>query len=222
MDVQPRHRQPLQNRVTPFSRLIRTPARGLFMGNRGILHGADQRLVTDRWRHKAWIICTLSHTDKKGRRWHRPVMQPGQYTELFFLDEATALAAGHRPCALCQRARYTAFIAAAGFARAGVLDAALHSARTSTHSVAVPYPAACLGHLPAGTIVSRKDAREIAYLWDGQCLHPWQPGGYGAAINAEPADEVGVLTPAITVEALRRGYRPVTHPSAANPHAFPK
>ena len=94
---------PLQNRVTPFGELIATPARGTLMGNRGCLHDAQQR-IRRTFAVKRWIICVLEF---KGR--HRQVMAPGQYTELFFLDEATALAAGHRPCAECQRARYDLF-----------------------------------------------------------------------------------------------------------------
>ena len=83
---------PLQNRVLATGEIVADPARGLFTGNRGILHDANKRLREARWRHKAWIICELVHND-----WHRDVMTPGNYTELFFLDEAVALAAGHRP-----------------------------------------------------------------------------------------------------------------------------
>ena len=95
---------PLQNRMTPLGDIIAHSGRGSFMGNRGILHAPDQRLGKARWRHPHWVTCVLVYKD-----WHREVMQPNNYTELFFLDEATALAAGHRPCALCRRKDYDAF-----------------------------------------------------------------------------------------------------------------
>ncbi|HTJ10817.1 MAG TPA: hypothetical protein VL547_02270, partial [Dinghuibacter sp.] len=96
----------LQNRVDPYGNIIFTPARGAWMGNRGLLHDAQQH-IRRPFRLKAWIICVLQF---KGR--HRPVMAPGQYTELFFLDEATALSAGHRPCAECRREDFNRFKAA--------------------------------------------------------------------------------------------------------------
>ena len=92
---------PLRNRVTPFGEIEVHPARGTLMGNRGILHGDDRTLGARRWAHRAWIVCVLSF---RGRR--RVVMTPGRYTELFFLDEAVALAAGHRACAECRNAAY--------------------------------------------------------------------------------------------------------------------
>ncbi|MGB8623555.1 MAG: hypothetical protein WCD16_12105, partial [Paracoccaceae bacterium] len=92
---------PLQNRVLPTGEIVVHPARADFMGNRGILHGGNRQLGTARWRHKTWITCLLSF---KGRK--RVPMTPGRYTELFFLDEAVALAAGHRPCAECRRADF--------------------------------------------------------------------------------------------------------------------
>src|SRR5512141_2915473 len=121
---------PRQNRVTPFSKLIATPARGTLMGNRGALHN-DQGQIRRQFQGQRWIICLLEF---KGRR--RSIMMPGQYTELFFLDEATALAAGHRPCAECQRERFNLFrefwaaanpeLAGAARPAATVIDAALH------------------------------------------------------------------------------------------------
>src|SRR5688500_15168681 len=95
---------PLQNRVTPFGEIEAAPARGLFMGNRGILHDANQQLGRARWRHKSWVTCLLSFKDRR-----REVMAPRRYTELFFCDEAVALAAGHRPCAECRREDYERF-----------------------------------------------------------------------------------------------------------------
>src|SRR5215211_2432471 len=95
---------PLQNRVTPTGEIVSDPARGLLMGNRGCLHDQDRTLRTARWRSKLWICCRL---DFKGAR--RDPMPPGRWTALFFLDEATALSAGHRPCAYCRRADYLAY-----------------------------------------------------------------------------------------------------------------
>ncbi len=94
---------PRQNRVTPFGDLIATPERGTFLGNRGVLHD-DAGRIKRAWQLRRWIVCVLEFRGRK-----RSVMTPGRYTELFFLDEATALAAGHRPCAECRRARFLAF-----------------------------------------------------------------------------------------------------------------
>jgi len=94
----------LQNRVTPFGDIVATPARGAWMGNRGVLHGSDRTLSRRRWTTRAWITCRLEFKDR-----HRRVMTPGRYTELFFLDEATALAAGHRPCGECRRHDFDRF-----------------------------------------------------------------------------------------------------------------
>ncbi|HEY9058475.1 MAG TPA: hypothetical protein VIN77_15095, partial [Aurantimonas sp.] len=107
---------PLQNRVTPLGEIIADPARGTLMGNRGILHDGNRELGRSRWKHKAWIACTLAFRGRK-----RTPMTPGRYTELFFLDEATALAGGHRPCAECRRADFNAYRTA--WATAHCLDA---------------------------------------------------------------------------------------------------
>ena len=93
----------LQNRVDPFGDIHAVPERGTCMGNRGILHD-DQQQLRRYHNHKRWIICKLAHTDQRGSTVKRRPMSPEQYTELFFLDEATALAAGHRPCGRCSRA----------------------------------------------------------------------------------------------------------------------
>jgi hypothetical protein len=98
---------PLQNRVNPYGEIVANASRGAWMGNRGCLHGANRQLTSKRWTRKAWVICELSF---HGR--HRDVMAPGSYTELFFLDEATALAAGHRPCGTCRKAASKDFVAA--------------------------------------------------------------------------------------------------------------
>jgi hypothetical protein len=151
----------LQNRVTPAGEIVADPARGLFMGNRGILHDDAQRLGRVRWRHKSWITCLL---DFKGRQ--RTIMSPRRYTELFFLDEAVALAAGHRPCAECRRCRFSAFLDAwvAGTGhdvpppKAPALDAALHAARLEPGTRRQRTYQVELAALPDGVFIRLEDA----------------------------------------------------------------
>lgn len=194
----------LQNRVDPFGRLIETPARGGCMGNRGVLHDAAQRIRRD-YRLKAWLICLLEF---KGRR--RRVMSPGLWTELFFLDEATALAAGHRPCMECRRASHLRFRQAAGegagrvFKRVGDMDAALHADRLTDEGDKRLYKER-LGSTPDGVFVAV--GGEAWLKWEYR-LHRWTPAGY---TESEPFDDeapVEVLTPRLTVGAIRAGYRP--------------
>jgi hypothetical protein len=149
---------PLQNRVTPFGEIVAVPERGTMMGNRGILHDADRRLRR-RWATPAWICCVLEF---RGRR--DPVMAPGHYTRLFFLDEPTALAAGHRPCAYCRRDAYLAFRAAWATANAGLgfgttprateIDRVLHAERVGPGRAKRLYRAD-LASLPDGTFVAQ-------------------------------------------------------------------
>jgi len=204
----------LQNRVTPFGEIIADPARGLFLGNRGCLCDEAGRLARRRWRLKAWITCRLSY---KG--WWRPVMRPRVWTELFFLDEATALAAGHRPCALCRRQDYNryrfAWAEAAGLPSpplAVEMDAELHRARTRRDRSKVTYQAD-LKDLPDGCLAAvGEDTRRPALINDGR-LYYWSPGGYspGPKVSGGIA---AVLTPRPTVAVLASGYRPVVHASA--------
>ena len=206
---------PLQNRVTPFGEIIADPARGLFVGNRGCLCDAAGRLARRRWRLKAWITCRLSY---KG--WWRPVMQPRVWTELFFLDEATALAAGHRPCALCRRHDYNRYRfawAAATAApvppRAVEMDARLHQERTRRDRSKVTFRAN-LDDLPNGCMVAfGDDDRRPALIRDGR-LHYWSSGGYSAGPETT-STTVDVLTPRATVAVLAAGYRPMMHDSAS-------
>ena len=200
---------PLRNRVTPFGEIIADPARGLLLGNRGCLH-RDGRIV----RHHAnrrWIACRL---EWKGAR--RALQQPGRWTELFFLDEATALAAGHRPCAYCRRGDYdryrAAWARAAGTVAPGAdhMDDALHGERVRGRDTKVTFPAAA-ATLPDGAFVTDGD---VALLVHGGVLRPWHPGGYGPAL-APPVGPLVVLTPRSTVAAIRAGYTPAVHPSAA-------
>lgn len=212
---------PLQNRVTPESDIIASSDRGLFMGNRGILHDADQRLQLARWRHPHWIICVLSF---KG--WHREVMQPGAYTELFFLDEATALAAGHRPCALCQRAAYLDFQEALRSAlhkdqrlSADDLDRMLHAARIKPGTRQQRRFEANLSDLPDGTMVKQNGQgssvrTDDIWLVRGNDLLRWRPSGYDQTQQRRTGVMVDVLTPRPTVLALKKGYKPALHPSA--------
>ncbi|MDH3231234.1 MAG: hypothetical protein OEN55_15700 [Alphaproteobacteria bacterium] len=206
---------PLQNRVSPTGAIVADPARGLFMGNRGILHDDDRRLGPARWRHKHWIVCVLAF---KGRR--RRVMEPRCYTELFFLDEAVALAAGHRPCAECRRARFHAFLAgwakgtghAGGMPKAADLDAMLHAARVDPRNRRQVTWEARLPDLPDGTFVRLGDNMPRLVL--GEALPAWTPAGYRDAVKRPRAPVVTVLTPRPTVSALAGGYMPALHPSA--------
>ncbi len=211
---------PHQNRVTPFGDIIATPAHGTLMGNRGCLHDQQGR-IRRRYKTLQWIICQLEF---KGM--HRIVMTPGLWTELFFLDEATALAAGHRPCAYCQRARFelfralwvTANPALANGVRpaAPVLDAALHAERITALGQKVVY-AAKLGDLPTGTMVTLAESEHALLVYEHTLL-PWQPAGYGLPV-LYCKDMLGeVLTPRSVVRVLALGYPVEVHPSAMTSH----
>ena len=210
--------RPLQNRVTPFGDLIRTTARGTLMGNRGRLHDPTRRIVRRvASGYRAWVACQLSF---RGR--HRTVMTPGHYTELFFLDEATALAAGHRPCGECRRADFRRFRAAwlAGNpdreldadALASAIDRELHRDRLGAGGRSLTYPAA-LESLPDGVFVAGTSAGDALLVWRGH-LVPWSPAGYGAPRPRRRGRPVTVLTPRSTVAAIAAGYAPRVHPSA--------
>ncbi|MFD1328709.1 hypothetical protein [Mycoplana ramosa] len=202
---------PLQNRVTPFGEIVAVDARGMFIGNRGIIHDpATRTLTARRWTSKAWITCTC---DYRGIR--RSVMAQRSWTELFFLDEATALAAGHRPCFLCRRAAADAFRQAWSIGNrvapptAAKMDATLHAERLDhgrkrLHPLAVP-----LGELPDGAFVASGASAHL--LVNGQPLL-WTPSGYRRVAAIGAVDRV--LTPPSTLATLAAGYRPVLHPSA--------
>jgi len=197
----------LQNRVTPLNELVADASyRGTFMGNRGVLHDDHRHIV--RWRNgNSWITCLLAY---KGRR-NEP-MTPGLYTELFFLDEPTALAAGHRPCALCRRERFNAFrqaIAAAGGGTlsATELDDRLDDERRSGN--AQRRHVVNSTDLPDGVMMMAHDMAHL--LWQGR-LFGWGPSGYILA-GPLPRGDVEVLTPPIAVRALRGGFVPEVHPS---------
>jgi len=203
---------PLQNRVTPSGEIVADPSRGLLMGNRGCLHGQGRTLGVSRWRSKLWICCLL---DYKGVQ--RDPMPPGRWTALFFLDEATALAAGHRPCGYCRRGDYLAFAEAWRAARhlhrrpwATEMDTVLHRERTDRSRRKLSY-LALAAELPDGVMI--RDGGEPGLLAGGQ-LRPWSFHGYGAPAPADPADRVEVLTPPSIVATITAGYRPLVHPSA--------
>lgn len=199
---------PRQNRITPFGEIIATPARGTFMGNRGILHDEEQH-IRRRYSGQAWIICRLEF---KGRQ--RKLMQPGHYTELFFLDEATALAAGHRPCASCRREAFNTFMKAWAAANwdeerdgkllAKEMDRRIHSERVRRGGKKVTYEAD-IASLPEGAFIAQ--GKQALLLWDGR-LWPWSPDGYGQPEPRPSGGQVTVLTPRSTVGALEAGYVP--------------
>jgi hypothetical protein len=200
-----RARVTLQNRMSPFGVLEADPARGTMMGNRGCLVSSEGDLVR-RWQVERWITCVLEF---KGRRRH-PLMQPGLYTELFFLDEATACATGHRPCHECRRRVAEDFLAAwRGLHRRDTrftqVDARLHHERTRG-----AYRLTACAELPEGVMISL-DGRAWVVV-DG-ALRAWTPAGY-AHHRALPAEGVSVLTPPSMVAAMRAGWRPALHPSA--------
>ena len=202
---------PLQNRVTPFAEIVAIPQRGLFTGNRGIIHDpATRTLLRRRWTTTAWLVCTC---DYPGRR--RAPMAARSWTELFFLDEAVALAAGHRPCFRCRREAAERFracwSAAAGVRDLSVreIDAVLHRERLEGGRRRV-HPAGAPDAYPDGTMVAAAGA---AFLVCAGHAWRWTEGGYAADERLRRADEL--LTPPSTVEALRAGYRPVLHPAIA-------
>ena len=192
---------PLQNRVLPTGEIVADPARGTLTGNRGCLHDEQRRLGRARWTGKAWISCALQY---KG--WQRQVMAPRRWTELFFLDEAVALAAGHRPCALCRRAAYEAFRAAWGAAlgpaRAPQMDAALHGTRVAAGRTQRRFEEHA-GNLPSGSFILWQGLPHL--LWGAQAM-AFAPAGYTAALP-RPVSVVTVLTPAPMVAVLMAGYQ---------------
>jgi hypothetical protein len=208
---------PLQNRVMPTGEIVADDSRGLMMGNRGCLHGHGRELGVSRWRSRAWICCVL---EWKGVR--RDPMPPGRWTALFFLDEATALAAGHRPCAYCRRQDFLGFAqawrAARGLDRrpwAKEMDAVLHRERVDRQRRQVTHSAPA-GELPDGVMVRAGAA--VGLLAAGR-LRPWSFRGYAAPAAARLTGAVEVLTPPSIVAAIAAGYRPRLHPSALTPPA---
>jgi hypothetical protein len=202
---------PLQNRVTPTGDIIATPHRGMLTGNRGIIHDPATKTLTRRWASQAWLTCLCEF-----RGWRREVMGGRSWTELFFLDEATALAAGHRPCFFCRRDDANRFRSAweEGNGVRGVLardiDAVLHRERLSgakkrMHELPMP-----LEQLPDGAMVQAGNESYLI-IAQGRPL-AWSPAGYGQTENL--LQDAVLLTPPSTLRALTAGYRPVLHGSA--------
>ncbi len=206
-----------QNRVTPFGDIVATPERGTFLGNRGVLHDAEGH-VKRAWQVRRWLVCVLEFRGRK-----RIVMAPNRYTHLFFLDEATALAAGHRPCAECRHARFLDFCNAwksvhprhggAGRPTADEIDQQLHAERLTPDRTKRSY-AATLDELPDGVFVAVDGNGGQAHLLRGGRLLEWTPGGYRKRRPRSKGETVRVLTPRSTVAAIRAGYVPEVHASA--------
>ena len=204
---------PRLNRVTPLGELVADPARGLVYGNRGSLHDEAGRIVR-RYQVRRWIACRLRFNDRR----RAPLMQPGRYTELFFLDEATAMSAGHRPCAECRRADYVGFMAGwaerhPGETTAHAVDLRLHAERLDSRGErrlhALP-----LGSLPDGTFVLHEGEPHVLV---GASLRLWTPRGYTARIPRPTRGSAVLITPPSIVEHLRDGRGsalPLLHPSA--------
>lgn len=210
---------PLQNRVTPFGDLVAVEDRGLMFGNRGVLHDPEQRIVRYS-RGRRWIVC---QPEFRGR--HRAIMAPGRYTELFFLDEATALAAGHRPCAECRHRDYQHFrhswIAAhddppGTLPSADQIDERLHRDRLVSPGVRNTY---CdeISALADGVFILRDG--EAWRLWQSSLLR-WATGGYDRRCARPEHGEVTVLTPRGTARAIAAGFAPAIHPSARSADTF--
>jgi hypothetical protein len=217
--------RPLQNRVTPTGEIVSHPGRGLLMGNRGCLHDR-QVLGAARWRSKLWICCVLRWKEVR-----RDPMPPGRWTALFFLDEATALAAGHRPCAYCRREDFLAYARAWGSGLglpygdrpyAAQMDAVLHRERVHPRSRRQITRKVPVAGLPDGVMVrlddadaARSEGSSAALLAAGALL-PWSFAGYLSPVR--PPATVELLTPPATVAAIAAGYRPWLHPSATVAH----
>lgn len=223
---------PLQNRVSPDGELHAVPSRGTLMGNRGCIHRPDRTLGVSRWRTPMWISCVLVWRDVR-----RDVMPPGRWTALFFLDEATALAAGHRPCGYCRRDRHREFgelwRAATGLAErplAHEMDLQLHTERVESRTRRKITRPARLGELPDGAMVRLEAAAaaaaagargddpfagpQCALVLGGRLL-PWSFEGYGVPSEISADTKVELLTPPTIASILAAGYRPLLHPSAA-------
>ena len=198
---------PFQNRVTPLGELVATPERGLVYGNRGRLHD-EHGVIRRQWQVKRWISCRLEF---RGRRRAGGPMAADRYTGLFFLDDATALAAGHRPCAECRNADYRSFLSLTAASRADELDELLHAERGRRHESE-------LDELPDGAFVVLDGA---PWLVLGSELLRWTPGGY-AERRTRSRGGIEVVTPATSLRVLASGWRgslPLVHPRLEPPTA---
>ena len=201
---------PLQNRVTPTGQIVAVESRGLLMGNRGCLHDEQRQLGTARWRSALWICCRLAWRD-----WRRDVMPPGRWTALFFLDEATAFAAGHRPCGFCRWTDFRAYAEAWGTVygldgrgRALDIDRQLHRERVESRTRRQRTWLARLDGLPDGAMVAYDGSPALVV---GGQLRRWSFDGYQAPVTVDATSTVDVLTPPSTVRVFEAGYRPLVH-----------
>ncbi|MFZ0177478.1 MAG: hypothetical protein WAL11_18115 [Pseudolabrys sp.] len=199
---------PLQNRVNPFGDLFATPARGALFGNRGgKFHRDDKTLGSRRWASRQWICCVLKFKGRQRNVWGR------YYTELFFLDEVTAFAAGHRPCFECRRQdaeRFAVlFSGKKQRASADAMDSVLHAERLDGKAKRTYRRS--LDSLPDGAMVALDG--EVFAVRDKHLL-PWTPSGYSASKPRPRNLEVDVLTPPSILSVLGRSYAPLWHPSA--------
>jgi hypothetical protein len=208
---------PLQNRVSPFSTLAATPERGAWTGNRGVIHNEQKQIVKNH-AVKYWITCSLTYKD----HW-RAVMSPNRWTELFFLDEATAFAAGHRPCGFCRHADFKQFkslwLAANGQqygltenTKMDMIDTVIHQDRLDENGHQKTFQAP-LSSLPSGTFIVF-DSPTDAYLWYEQNLYAWSFSGYTRLDLFEKDQIATVLTPQSYVAVFKMGYKPQVHASA--------
>ena len=213
---------PLQNRVDPFGRIHAVPERGMFTGNRGVIHDPETKtLLSRRWTTKAWLICTCEYKGMRREPMGRNARSGGAgWTELFFLDEPTALAAGHRPCFLCRRDAaldYQRRLAGALMlpdASAPEIDARLHRERLAVGVEARELDSGGLAGLPDGAMFA---AGDTAYAVKGGKALAWSFAGYGEPRALQDFQDRGLrlLTPATTVDILKAGYRPAWHATAA-------
>jgi hypothetical protein len=214
-------RSGLFNRVDPWGKLHDAPERGAWMGNRGILHD-DQKQVVKQWQHHHWKTCLLEYGEstRKGNTARDRLFTKNHYSELFFLDEATAFAAGHRPCAQCRYQRYREFIDVwlqENSNRVPLnppiekIDEELRKDRLNESGGKRTYPAE-MGNLPPGTII---EMQEAAFLkWRGR-LYRWSFGGYEPyKAKIVLTREVRVLTPESIVRTFAAGFIPHVHESA--------
>lgn len=200
--------RPLQNRVTPYGQIVALPGRGLVVGNRGVIHDEARRIVR-QWKVRRWIACRLEF---KGRR--RTLMQPRRWTELFFLDEATAFAAGHRPWAECRREDFQKFVQLwmvchGGSGRADEVDRRLHADRLCEFKRKKTYRDD-VARLPPGTYVVLDG---FSGLLVGDRFYAWSDSGYVWWRPRPRRGKVEVLTPRAIVGVLRAGYVRSLHPS---------
>jgi len=199
---------PLQNRVDPWGNIIENTARGTLLGNRGILHNEKKQIVKT-YQHQGWVTCSLKFKNRK-----RKLMTPGNYTELFFLDEATAFAAGHRPCCECRRERYLEF--KDYWVRANLKEQINGIKISVTNKGKKNSYKANLKELPDGTIFSYNSS---AYLIFKTKIYLWSFEGYCCPKSINIPDEVCVLTPRSIVNIFKLGFKPEIHKSVA-PYAY--